>query len=176
MDTMNALVWKGDGALSLERRPIPALQGPRDAIVRVTRSPSAPATCTYAAARYPVPGPAWCWAMSSSGWWRPWETGFPTSAPAAGWPPAARASAVSAGSAAGAMSTTASTAAGSWAAASTAVRPSTSGCPSPTPASPPSRTPSATKTPSLWGIFWPAATGARSCAPSSPATRRWCWA
>ena len=38
MDTMNALVWKGDGALSLERRPIPALQGPRDAIVRVTRS------------------------------------------------------------------------------------------------------------------------------------------
>lgn len=23
MDTMNALVWKGDGALSLERRPIP---------------------------------------------------------------------------------------------------------------------------------------------------------
>ena len=27
MDTMNALVWKGDGALSLERRPIPALQG-----------------------------------------------------------------------------------------------------------------------------------------------------
>ena len=28
MDTMNALVWKGDGALSLERRPIPALQGP----------------------------------------------------------------------------------------------------------------------------------------------------
>ena len=38
MDTMNALVWKGDGAISLERRPIPALQGPRDAIVRVTRS------------------------------------------------------------------------------------------------------------------------------------------
>ena len=38
MDTMNALVWKGDGALSLERRPIPALQGPRDAIVRVTSS------------------------------------------------------------------------------------------------------------------------------------------
>ena len=38
MDTMNALVWKGDGALSLERRPIPALQGPRDASVRVTRS------------------------------------------------------------------------------------------------------------------------------------------
>ena len=28
MDTMNALVWKGDGALSLERRPIPALQAP----------------------------------------------------------------------------------------------------------------------------------------------------
>lgn len=27
--------------------------------------------------------------MSSSGWWRPWETGFPTSAPATGWPPAA---------------------------------------------------------------------------------------
>ena len=23
MDTMNALVWKGDGALSLERGPIP---------------------------------------------------------------------------------------------------------------------------------------------------------
>ena len=23
MDTMNALVWKGDGALSLERRPSP---------------------------------------------------------------------------------------------------------------------------------------------------------
>ena len=38
MDTMNALVWKGDGALSLERRPVPTLQGPRDAIVRVTRS------------------------------------------------------------------------------------------------------------------------------------------
>ena len=34
MDTMNALVWKGDGALSLERRPVPTLQGPRDAIVR----------------------------------------------------------------------------------------------------------------------------------------------
>ena len=27
MDTMNALVWKGDGALSLERRPIPAQPG-----------------------------------------------------------------------------------------------------------------------------------------------------
>ena len=26
------------------------------------------------------------------------------------------------------------------------------------------------------GTSWPAATGARSCAPSSPATRRWCWA
>ena len=38
MDTMNALVWKGDGALSLERRPIPELREPRDAIVRVTRS------------------------------------------------------------------------------------------------------------------------------------------
>ena len=33
MDTMNALVWKGDGALSLERRPIPALRRERDRFV-----------------------------------------------------------------------------------------------------------------------------------------------
>ena len=26
---MNALVWKGNGMLSLERRPVPELQGPR---------------------------------------------------------------------------------------------------------------------------------------------------
>ena len=38
MDTMNALVWKGNGVLSLERRPVPELKEPRDAIVRVTRS------------------------------------------------------------------------------------------------------------------------------------------
>lgn len=28
MDTMNALVWKGDGALSLERRPSPPCKAP----------------------------------------------------------------------------------------------------------------------------------------------------
>lgn len=38
MNTMNALVWKGNGVLSLERRPVPELKEPRDAIVRVTRS------------------------------------------------------------------------------------------------------------------------------------------
>ena len=38
MNTMNALVWKGNGMLSLERRPVPELKEPRDAIVRVTRS------------------------------------------------------------------------------------------------------------------------------------------
>ena len=26
MNTMNALVWKGDGVLSLERRPVPELK------------------------------------------------------------------------------------------------------------------------------------------------------
>ena len=35
MDTMNALVWKGNGMLSLERRPVPELEGPRGAMVRV---------------------------------------------------------------------------------------------------------------------------------------------
>ena len=38
MHTMNALVWKETGVLALERRPVPVLQDPRDAIVRVTRS------------------------------------------------------------------------------------------------------------------------------------------
>ena len=31
MNTMNALVWKGNGVLSLERRPVPELKDPRDA-------------------------------------------------------------------------------------------------------------------------------------------------
>ena len=38
MSMMNALVWNGGDQLVLERRPRPVLQGPRDAIVRVTRS------------------------------------------------------------------------------------------------------------------------------------------
>lgn len=38
MDTMQALVYHGNGNLSLEERPIPVLRKPRDAIVRVTRS------------------------------------------------------------------------------------------------------------------------------------------
>ena len=35
---MKALVYQGPGELRLEERPMPTLQGPRDAIVRVTRS------------------------------------------------------------------------------------------------------------------------------------------
>ena len=38
MDTMRALVWSGGNELRLEDRPLPTLQDPRDAIVRVTRS------------------------------------------------------------------------------------------------------------------------------------------
>ena len=55
MDTMNALVWKGDGALSLERRPVPTLQGPRDAIVRVTRSTICTSAVSYTHLSVPAP-------------------------------------------------------------------------------------------------------------------------
>lgn len=37
-ETMLAAVWHGGGEIRLERRPIPKMQEPRDAIVRVTRS------------------------------------------------------------------------------------------------------------------------------------------
>ena len=36
--TMKAVVYKGKGQVVLEDRPIPVIQDPRDAIVRVTRS------------------------------------------------------------------------------------------------------------------------------------------
>lgn len=38
METMKALVWKGNGVLALERKRVPVLREDRDAIVRVTRS------------------------------------------------------------------------------------------------------------------------------------------
>ena len=36
--TMTALAWRGTGALRLEKRPLPRILDPRDAIVRVTLS------------------------------------------------------------------------------------------------------------------------------------------
>ena len=104
---------EGDGALSLERRPIPALQGPRDAIVRVTRSTICTSDLHIRSGAVPRARPGVVLGHEFVGVVEAVGNGFPTSAPATGWPPAARASAATAGSAAGAMSTTASTAAGS---------------------------------------------------------------
>ena len=36
--TMKAVVYKGNGQIALEDRPMPVIQEPRDAIVKVTRS------------------------------------------------------------------------------------------------------------------------------------------
>ena len=49
--TMMALVYSGEGKLSLQEREAPKLQQPRDAIVRVTRS----------ASEKPTPAPPATW-------------------------------------------------------------------------------------------------------------------
>ncbi len=175
MDTMNALVWKGDGALSLERRPIPALQGPRDAIVRVTRSTICTSDLHIRSCAVPVPGPAWCWAMSSSGWWRPWETDFQ--------PPPRRPGGrllrellrrllVLPPGLCQQLHPRRLGARLPHRRLSGRVRPGALRRHRPHPI------PDALSDEDALfvGTSWPAATGARSCAPSSPATRRWCWA
>lgn len=113
MDTMNALVWKGDSMLSLERRPIPALQGPRDAIVRVTRSTICTSDLHIRSGAVPRARPGVVLGHEFVGVVEAVGNGISNLRPGDRVAPAARASAATAGSAAGAMSTTASTAAGS---------------------------------------------------------------
>ena len=59
--TMLAAVYHGFEDLRLEERPIPKLQDPRDAIVKVTLSTIVPVTCIYCMERFRglCRGPYW---------------------------------------------------------------------------------------------------------------------
>ena len=61
-ESMMALVCREGGALSLEERPVPQLQGDRDAVVKVTLS----TICTVG--RSSGQYPARCWVTNSWGW------------------------------------------------------------------------------------------------------------
>lgn len=66
---MRALVYRGNGELALEDRPVPVLQDERDAIVEVTLTPSVPVTFISGAARCPGQYRGRFWGMNL---WEEW--------------------------------------------------------------------------------------------------------
>lgn len=72
--TMTALVWRGAGELRLEKRPLPHIQDPRDAIVRVTLSSICASDLHIRDGAVPRARPASFWATNL---WARWSRSAP---------------------------------------------------------------------------------------------------